>query len=208
VNGEALAYARDYLTQPDDVEANQWPERDLEDLLPNHIFSFDGSMATPLAAGIVIGTVTSAVAGGALDYQTGADVPFGAANVLARVVELSIAVEHGLGDVSGADAVVVAVRVPGESEPEKLLAGMSALGRVIVVLDAQGRFTFAEDAYSSRGGTRLVGSVSADGTISFPAVLSEETHFIDSLTSVDRILNEASRAAVMGKTLNGHIVGP
>lgn len=205
IDEQALAYARGVLAQSDASEASDWPERDLEDLLPNRLFSFGGSAAAPLDAAIVIGTVTSATEGSAFDLATGTALQSGDPAATMRVVVLAIDVAEGLGEVSGADSVLVGVRVNGVSDSKELLAGMASLGQVIVVLDAAGSFEFDRSIYSSRGGVRLLGSVGIDGVIDFS---HSEAGFVGELTTVDTLIDASTRAAIIGTTSEGKVTGP
>lgn len=199
----ALVYAKSTFAGADSSAENEAREIALENLLPNHLYSFDGEPPAPLAAGIVIGEVTGAVGAFALDSASGARVEFDVTDaVSARVIDLDIAVQTGLGEASGRSNVAVRVRIDGDIDPALILAGVVEFPRVIIVLDS----TDSDDLFQSRRGTVLVGFVDDLGTITFPALHETESAFIGSLTTIRLLEDEAARAAVVGKTADGRVV--
>jgi hypothetical protein len=184
------------------------PERSLRDLLPNRLFAVDGGEPAPLAAGIVVGTVSRATGAMAYDSVTGEETPFEAENVSSRVIVVDIAVESTFGGASGGETVRVGVRVPGTIDGVTATQGLSDWGRVIVVFDPAGDFAFDATVTAARGGYLLVGRVSADGTISFPALGASEVDFLRGIETVDAAAEASTTPVVLGTITNGKLSSP
>lgn len=205
--GAALSYALDYLKSPDSAVDSVWPERALLDLLPNHLYSIDGETPHPLASAIVVGKILSVTGAVAFDGQTGTEGRYDLPGATARVLRISVEVDQALGSASGSRLIDFGMRVEGDTKPETLRAGVAALGRVVVVLNAPGTFGFDSSLYSVRRGSSLLGFVADDGSLSFPALVDHETEFIGTITSTDELYDAASLPAVVGETENGLVSG-
>jgi len=197
------AYAFKLLNERRDAMGSQARETTLADLLPNHKFTVGDSEPAVLAAGIVVGTVTKVEPGAAYvsDAASGEEreVDFDDATATSRDLILTVSVESALGDVSGDAAVTFGLAIDGAADANKAIASFASLGRVIAVLDAAGNLTFEPDLHSIRQGGGLLGTVSADGAITFPYFGEKNASFLDGLDTVADVLTEATGPDVISK---------
>jgi len=205
VDEAAVAFAWSSLAAENATSDVVVPERNLADTLPNRLYSLDGGKPQPLDAGVVVGTVSSAVPGGAID-TSGTTVDFFDSGVIARVVIVTIDVERAYGVMSGDTTVSAAIRVAGDPDPDQLLGGISDFGRVIAVLDADDRYTFGLADYTVRRDSTLLGFVEADGRLAFPCLGAAESAFIGSLTNLHELDTAATESATVGTLKLGKVV--
>lgn len=188
--------ARDYvfaaMEQRTSSQDGEWVEDSLDDLLPQQEFSIDGAAADSLAEGIVFGTVTNVAPGrgymieGA-DAAEGTEIPFDDSRALWRVIVLTVKTDTKLGDIDP-KTIEVGVVIDGGLDTKAARAGYLALGRVALVLNEPGKYAFDETLYSVRQSGALLGVVSKNGTISFPAMGAESTEFLDGLDTVAEVV--------------------
>lgn len=189
---EARNYVFTAMEQRTSSQDGEWVEDTLEDLLPQQEFSIDGADAAALAEGIVFGTVTDVAPGrgyfieGA-DAAEGTEIPFDDSRALWRVIVLTVKTDTKLGDIDP-KTIKVGVVIDGGLDTAAAQAGYAALGRVALVLNEPGKFEFDPSLYSVRQSGALLGVVSKNGTISFPAMGSESTAFLDGLDTVAEVV--------------------
>ena len=178
-------------------------EQTLADVLPNHLFSVAGSEPVALAAGTVIGTVSSVEPGAAYvssaESNAGDEVAFDSTDAEWRVVIVTIAVDSAVGEVTGDSTVRLGIAVDGAADIATAIEGYQQLGRVIVVLDAKGTFELDSSLYSARQGGALFGLVADDGSITFPAQGDNNAAFLDGLNTVTDVLSEATGPDVISE---------
>jgi hypothetical protein len=176
------------------VDTN-FPERHLEELLPNRLVSVDGGPAEPLVdGGVFIGTVAEAVPGSAFvaDAESGTDLETDWRNPDAdiRVFNVALAIEEGWGAAAEIDQIRFAIVVNGSADPDSSAKDISALGRIIVILEHQGSLKFDPSLYRIRGADSLLGRIDETGAVSFPLV-ENEADFIGTLKTGDSIEKSA-----------------
>lgn len=191
---EGSAADRQYLfgnisAQRQAVKARQ-VARTLEEYLPNQLFVVGDGPAKPEAVGIVRGTVIDAV--GARGYYIPGDAPdadapggtevaFDDPRAQWRVIDITVDVEDTTG-IDPVKQVHIGVVADGP-DTDSLLRGARSLGEVVVVLDRQGFFKSDPQLYNIGDFNALLGTVRADGTITFPALGDEADEFVGDLTT-------------------------
>lgn len=202
-SGSAAQYAVDLLAERGHNTGGLVREQSLADLLPNHKFQVGNSDPVSLASGIVVGTVTKVQRGAAYlsDPATGEDieVAFNDDAATSRDLIITVSVESALGDVGGASVVTFALAIDGSANADQAITSFEGLGRVIAVLDAAGSLTFEPELHSIRQSGGLLGTVSADGAITFPYLGDRNAEFLDGLDTVADVLTEATGPDVISK---------
>lgn len=193
----AKTYLLDAFVKRAEITETVTIESDLEDLVPNHEFTVQGESPQTLAEGIVFGSVQKAVPGAAYaaaaDDTVDVEVPFSSSRAQWRVVVLTIKVDHGLGTFDGRNKVTVGAVIDGVLDPAVAIEGYKALGRVALVLNRPGKFAFDPELYSIRQSGALLGLVSDDGAIDFPALGAESADFVGDLDTVTDVVAENRR---------------
>lgn len=169
-------------------------EQTFRELVPSQRFSIAGAPATPLSAGLVVGTVSDVSEGRAYtnlnDAPKSTELDFYAREALWRVIEVTVSVEQAWGSASSSDSVSFGVVVDRAIDPGTAINGLRDLGRVIVSLDDAGRYEYMPRLYSVSQSGALLGTVDGVGAISFPGKDAGEA-FMDGLDT----LNEVAVAA-------------
>jgi|GEM_PF-990219 len=168
-----------------------YPERTFADLVP----PADGSdAATPISEGVIIGTVTAAEPGraytmGGSDAAGGTEVAFDDDAALWRTLTVTVAVERTFGPrLDGADQIRFGIPLDGAQDAHGAMNELAALGRVIVVLDPQGRFAYDPDLYGVHWDGAFLGLVGDDGRFEFPALADDvDVAFMAGLDEVAEI---------------------
>jgi hypothetical protein len=174
-------------------------EKTLAELLPNRLFSVDGREPAPLAAGIVVGRVAAVTEGRGYviegdDADSMKEVPFDTEDVLVRTIDVTLEIAQGWGEVTAESTISFGARIGGrEEDPQSAIDNWSQLGEIIVVLNAPGWYKYDPTLYSVRQSGSLIGTVSEDGTISFPAMAEREQQFLHgtpTLSDLEKAANE------------------
>ena len=175
-------------------------EKTLSDVLPNHLFVVGDAKAVPLGTGIVFGTISEVTPGAAyVDEADGSEsVAFTSEDADWRVVVLTVEVESALGEVSGSSSVSIGMVVNGAADIDRVFEGYRSMGDIVAILNGPGKYEFNSSVYSVRQNGGLLGLVSADGDISFPA-LPDTKKFVGDLLTVSDVLAEATSPVTVTK---------
>lgn len=171
-------------------------EHSLAELLPNQKFSIAGARPEPLAAGFVIGVITSFEpgAGYVVDGDEGSPgrvVSFEEPDALWRVAELEVAVESSFdGAIEDGSTIRVGLAFDGPIDPRTMENGLVDR-RVLMVLDQPGLFSHNSALYSLGGAGSLLGFV-RDGDVSMPLLGESEEAFVGSLDTVKELTAAAA----------------
>jgi hypothetical protein len=204
----AKEYVLANLEQRASVQEGSYIETSIDDVLPSREFEIEGAPAEPLAEGVVIGEITAVEPGSGYviegaDAADGVAVPFDTADALWRVLVLTVETEKRLGDVD-AKTIEVGVVIDGADDADRAEEGYLSLGRVALVLNEPGKFSFDPSLYSIRQSGALLGLVSESGKISFPALGSESAQFLGATNTVAEVVAEsADKPTVVEVELDG-----
>lgn len=202
-SGAAAQFVFDLLSERNVAMGTEAREKTLADLLPNHKFTVGDSEPVSLASGIVFGTVTKVQTGAAYlsEPATGeqVEVDFADPAATTRDFIVTVSVTSALGDVSGDSSVTFGVAIDGTADPDKVIASLESLGSVVAVLDVPGKLEFEPGMHSVRQGGGLLGTVAADGSITFPYFGDKSAEFLDGLDTVADVLTEATGPDVISK---------
>lgn len=180
--------------------------KNLAEFLPNRLFSFEGGEPAPKAAGIVVGHVTAVSEGRAYvlvgdDADSDTEVPFDTKDPLWLTIDVTLEISQGwgefAGDPTGASTVSFAVFIDGSEDPQQVIDNYSQLGQIIVVLTAPGRYTYDPTLYRVAASGSMIGTVSDDGKISFPAKGEEEEEFLHGTPTLDDLDKAAAEDDVI-----------
>ncbi len=172
----------------------------LAEYLPNQTFVFDGKPSGPASEGVVKGSVVQAV--GAQGYyvpsgdaESGTAIGFDDPRAQWRVIEATIEVEDSIG-LGNPETVGIGV-VVDVSDTKSLVNAVKNLGTVVVVVGGQGFFKFDKELYYAERVGSLIGQVSSDGRITFPALATteetKESAFVAGLDTWEAIKAEAAQ---------------
>jgi hypothetical protein len=176
------------LRAREEAASRVFTERSFADLIPAADQSAE--LVPPISEGLVIGAVVEVQPGrgyvveGA-DAPSGTEVEFENADALWRTVAVTLDVERAFGPrLSGLGQIRFGLPISGEQDPQAVIQQLSALGRVVVVLDPQGRFVYDRELYGVHWDGVFLGVVHSDDSFEFPA-LGE--YFDDFMGGVDSI---------------------
>lgn len=166
------------------------PAKSLAEFLPNRLFSFNGGEPAPRGAGIVVGHVTAVSEGRAYvlvgdDADSDTEVPFDTKDPLYRTIDVTLEVSQGWGEFTDAATISFAAGVDPSGNARSGIDNYSQLGQIIVVLSKAGRYTYDPALYRVASSGTLIGTVSDDGTISFPAQGEFEQEFLKGTATLD-----------------------
>lgn len=183
---EARAQVIDHWLQRSQSVDAYYPEDNLADLLPNHLFTVDGGKARPLASGIVVGQVHAVEPGAGFhspsDQPKSEQIPYDDQRADWRSVTVTIRPDRTWGDLPRGD-VRVGLAVSASIDPDIAVKGIGALRRIVVVLDPPGFFTNDPSLYRVRQSGALLGTVDDDDAISLPLAEDPEA-FLGRLTTL------------------------
>lgn len=191
---ERTRTARDYaislITSEKQSATSVVREKTLADLLPNHRFRIGSARPQALDAGIVVGTVAAAREG----ISQSSDNVSGDQR---RTIILTVDVEYGVGEISGAKQVELDFPLGPEADSARALAGFADLGEIFAVVNLRGSTGVDPVTYTVRQSGGLLGVMDAEHVISFPGLGSKSTAFLDGLDTVNEVLAEAARSDVV-----------
>lgn len=187
------------------------PERGLADLLPNQHFAIDGAAPAPLSSGVVIGTILNVEPGRGYvvegdDAPTGQEVEFANPNALWRTISVELEVERQFDTSLGiVDQVRFGLPIDGATDYEAMRQGLISMGRVVVVLDPPGAFSYDPSLYRVHWDGVFLAPVSDDGTFVFSALGDEARHFQGGLDTIAELsAAHEARRPVVESARDGH----
>jgi hypothetical protein len=194
----AQAYVLSSMVDRAAAQDGEYIEDTLDDLLPGHEFAIDGAAADTLAEGIVFGTVTDVAPGAGYvisgdDAAEGTAVDFDDPDSIWRVLVLTVTSDTRVGDVDSRK-IKVGVVIDGGADVPMATEGYLSLGRIMLVLNEPGKYSFDPSLYSIRQSGALLGLVSKSGSISFPAMGTEGTAFLDGTDTVKEVVSDSAIA--------------
>lgn len=147
--------------------------RSLVDYLPNVRFAVDGKEPAPLGAGIVVGTISDVSRGRAYamvgrDAVSGTEVAYDSPDALWRTLDVTVEVQHGYGSLAGRSTVRFGVSVGTALAVGDAIAGLEALGTIVLALDDPGFFDYDSSLYSIGHVGGALGQVGEGEAITFP----------------------------------------
>lgn len=162
---------------------------DLVEYLPNQRFIVDDRAPRALSKGVVVGEVTEVLPGAAFttDDDTvdlGTRVDFADPSADYRIAIVRINVDHWFGEHAEPAFVEVGAFIPhpagtlGDAE----INGLRALGKILVVLDADRTYDWDPEVRVIASSGLLLGDIDSRGTIGFPALGMSSGDFVGGAT--------------------------
>ncbi len=178
----------------------------LIEALPNAVTTFrtaNGNHDITWSDSVVIGKVTSVDPGSAIEIEAtkpGEDsdggnyreVDFDDPKANSRSVLVTIDVEWS----KGTEDETVQFRIgAGDADPEKYMASLRGLGKVVVLLDERENGRYKGDLFP-RGGASLIGTVDTSGSIVFPGLPVEESEYLGGIDTVAELRLQVAKEAI------------
>jgi len=173
----------------------QWPA-DLSEAMPNHIITLgDTGRQATYSDALVVGRVSSVTKGEGViwgedegDYKV---VSYDDPQAVTRTANVSMSVEDATGSVdTKTPSISLRVVAPIDADPEKFIEGLAGLDHIVVLLVNDPSAVHKVSMRPIMDGASI-GTVSDDGTVSWPGLAEDSKQFAGDLTSIDALLKAA-----------------
>ncbi len=172
-----------------DSAKNVFVASKLSEALPNQTYILrteQGVQTFKPSVGVVVGPITG-VSRGEARMHTDEDeyeiVDFDDPRADERTALITVEVEEGFGFYSSGQQLVVRTGLHGAENPDSFVEGLRALGSVVIVLGQVADGPDKGTLYPAQMGT-LLGQVSSEGRMTFPALEEDGANFLGGIRSV------------------------
>lgn len=154
------------------------PYDSITDLLPNTTYRMGEGPEFQFSTVVITGTfgdVTPGRAYGPEESADGLEVPFDSDDALWRTYHVEVDVDRVLAGVRPSDPVVMGLALNGSADLAGVREDLVELGTVVLFLGPSQVFEYADGVLGSAQDGELIGTLSADGSITFPVLSREDS---------------------------------